>query len=116
MAIKEKIVNDVAILTVHGNLMGGSETQELRDKVYSLIADGIIKVVVNLSKVSWINSTGLGALMACYTSLINKNGELAIAHATDKVNSLLMITQLIKIFKNYETVDRAVASFQKSNK
>jgi anti-sigma B factor antagonist len=54
--------------------------------------------------------------MACYTSLINKNGELAIAHATDKVNSLLMITQLIKIFKNYETVDRAVASFQKSNK
>jgi len=113
MAIKEKIVNDVAILTVRGNLMGGNETQELRDKVYSLISDGVVKVVIDLSKVSWMNSTGLGALMACHTSLANKNGGLAIAHAADKVNSLFMITQLIKIFKNYETVERAVASFQK---
>ena len=112
MAVKEKIIGDVAVLSVSGNLMGGNETQEIHTVVKSLIADGIKKVVIDLSKVKWLNSQGLGVLMASFTSLRNANGNLRIAGATDKVNSLLMITQLITIFDNYETVDRAVATFK----
>lgn len=112
MAIKENIVSNIAVLHIRGNLMGGRETEELREKVYSLIADKINKVVIDLSKVKWLNSTGLGALMACHATLVNNKGSIKLANATDRVESLLMVTQLIKIFENYETVDRAVASFQ----
>ena len=112
MAIKEKIVEDIAILKLRGNLMGGSETDELREKVYSLVSDKIHKVVIDLSSVKWLNSTGLGMLMSCHATLVNNNGQMKLAHATDKVKSLMMVTQLIKIFENYETVDRAVASFR----
>jgi len=112
MAVKEKIIGDVAVLSISGKLMGGGETQEIHAVVKSLIADSIKKVVIDLSKVKWLNSQGLGVLMGSYTSMRNAGGHLRIAGATEKVNSLLMITQLITIFDNYETVDRAVASFK----
>ena len=112
MAIKEKIIGDIAVLGISGKLMGGKETSEVHEKIKGLIADKITKVVVDLSKVKWMNSRGLGTLMAGHTSLSNANGSLKIAGATEKVNSLLMITQLITIFETYENVDRAVASFE----
>ena len=112
MAIKEKIEGDVAILTLKGNLMGGPETQEIRDHIYSLIGDGITKVVIDLAKVKWMNSVGLGALMAALTSMKNKGGSLKLANVAKKVQSLLMITQLLNIFETYESVDRAVAAYK----
>ena len=111
MKIKEKIDGDVAIITVTGNMMGGPETTALHDKVKSLIADGLKRVVVDLKGVKWMNSSGLGVLMACMTSLNNAGGNLKLASVTEKVKSLLMITQLMRIFDTYESADRAVASF-----
>jgi len=113
MAIKENIVDNVAILTLSGNLMGGEETNELREKIYNLINNNNIKVIIDLNKAKWVNSSGLGALLACHTSLVNKNGQLKLACATDKVQSLMMITQLIKIFENYDSVEEAISSFKK---
>jgi len=112
MAVKEKIIGNVAVLMVSGKLMGGNETREVHEKVKSLINDGLKKVVIDLSKVKWLNSQGLGMLMACFTSLRNASGDLRIAGATDRVNSLLMITKLITIFETFETADRAVATFK----
>ncbi|GAB4378937.1 MAG: hypothetical protein Kow0042_27870 [Calditrichia bacterium] len=111
MKVKEKIEGDVAILTVSGNMMGGPETSALHEKVKSLIADGIKKVVIDLKGVKWMNSSGLGVLMACMTSLNNAGGKLKLASVTEKVKSLLMITQLMRIFDTYENADRAAASF-----
>ncbi|NVM02153.1 MAG: STAS domain-containing protein [Candidatus Helarchaeota archaeon] len=114
MKIKEKMEGDIAILQISGKLMGGPETQELHEHIKGLIADNINKVIIDLSKVKWMNSSGLGVLMASYTTIKNKGGDLKLANVTDKVNSLLMITQLITIFKTYDTVDRAIVSFRKS--
>jgi len=111
MSVKEKIVDDVAVLTVSGKLMGGPETWDVHTRVKSLIADKVNRVVIDLSKVKWVNSQGLGMLMSCFTSLKNAHGDLKIAGATQKVNSLFMLTQLITVFDTYETADRAVASF-----
>ena len=58
-----------------------------------------------------MNSSGLGALMGALTSMRSADGDLRLANVTEKVQSLLMITQLLTIFKTYESVDRAVASF-----
>jgi anti-sigma B factor antagonist len=115
MKIKEKIEGDVAIITVTGNMMGGPETTALHDKVKSLIADGIKRVVIDLKGVKWMNSSGLGVLMACMTSLNNAGGSLKIASVTEKVKSLLMITQLMRIFDTYENAERAVGSFVESS-
>lgn len=112
MTVKEKIDGDVAILSLKGNLMGEPDTTDVRDKIYSLLQDGMTKIVLDLGKVKWVNSSGLGTLISAMTSVKNKGGEMRLASVTDKVESLFVITQLIKVFKTYETVDRAVASFK----
>jgi anti-sigma B factor antagonist len=110
MKIKEKIENHIAILTLSGKMMGGPETQALHDHIKGLISDGINKVVIDLGDVKWMNSTGMGVLMASMTTLKNADGKLALARVTEKVQSLLMITQLIKVFLTFETVERAVSN------
>lgn len=112
MTIKEKMVGDVAVLTLRGNLRGEPETQELREKVNSLLREGFAKIVIDMKGVRWISSTGLGTLIAILTTLRNNNGDLRLANITEKVESLFVITQLVKVFKTYETVERAVASFR----
>jgi len=112
MKIKEKIDNHVAILTLAGKMMGGPETQAVHDHIKSLITDGIKNVVIDLGDVKWMNSSGMGVLMASMTTLKNAEGKLALARVTEKVQSLLIITQLIKVFTTFETVERAVSSFE----
>lgn len=116
MKIKESMERDVAILSITGNMMGGPETNALHEKVKSLIADGVKKVVIDLGKMKWMNSSGLGVLMACWGSLSRIGGNIKLARATEKVKSLLIITQLLQFFDNYETVDRALASFETDEK
>ena len=111
MKIKEKIENHVAILSLSGKMMGGPETQMVHDHIKSLINDGIKNVVIDLGDVKWMNSSGMGVLMASMTTLKAEEGKLALARVTEKVKSLLIITQLIKVFTTFETVERAVASF-----
>ena len=110
MKIKEKIDNQVAVLSLSGKMMGGPETTALHDHIRGLMGDGINKVVIDLHGVKWINSSGLGVLMAAMTTLKNADGQMKLANVTEKVESLLMITQLMRIFETYESVDRAVSS------
>ena len=116
MKIKERIENDVAILQISGKLMGGPETQQIHEHIKGLIVDNVLNVIIDLGKVKWMNSSGLGVLMASYTTIKNKGGSLKLANVTEKVNSLLMITQLMTIFKTYESVDRALVSFKRESK
>jgi anti-sigma B factor antagonist len=112
MTIKEKMFGDVAVLTLRGNLRGEPETLELREKVNSLIEEGFTKVVIDMKGVRWVSSTGLGTLIATLTTLRNNGGDLRLANITENVESLFVITQLTKVFKTYETVERAVASYK----
>lgn len=111
MKIKEKMEGDIAILSVSGNMMGGPDTSALHEKVKSLVADGVKKVVIDIKGVKWMNSSGLGVLMACMSSLQQASGKLKLSNVTEKVQSILMITKLIEIFETYENAERAVAKF-----
>jgi len=112
MKIKEKIENHVAVLSLNGKMMGGPETQAVHDHIKGLISDGIKKVIIDLGDVKWMNSSGMGVLMASMTTLKSEDGQLALARVTEKVQSLLIITQLIKVFSTFETVERAIASLE----
>ena len=112
MQIKEHIEDDVVILSLRGNLMGDPETTEFREKIKDLVRDGFLKIVLDVSKVKWINSSGLGALISALTTVNNAGGDMRISNVTEKIKSLFMITQLIKVFKVFESNERAAASFK----
>jgi len=85
MAAKEKFVDDICVLMVKGKLMGGAETDECHNKVKAIVDKGVKKFVIDLSSVAWVNSRGLGMLMACFTSLKNAKGDMKLAGVTKKV-------------------------------
>jgi len=111
MSYKITYYNDIAIVTAKGSLMGGKETTDYHQLVKDLISGKNVKIVADLAQVKWINSKGLGMLMACFTSCKNVGGDFKIVGATEKVKSLLMMTKLLTIFESFETIDEAVASF-----
>ncbi len=113
MNIDVKHVGDVTVLDIKGNLMGGPETISVHDTVKELIGQEKKKVVINLSKVKWMNSSGLGTMMGCLTSIRNAKGELKLSGVTEKVKSLFMITKLITLFDTYDSSGDAVEAFQK---
>ena len=91
--------------------MGEPETTALRETVYRLAERAEKQVVLDLGGLKAVNSTGLGVLVSSLTSLRKRSGDLSLARLSDKVHALMMITHLIRVFKVYDTVERAVASF-----
>jgi anti-sigma B factor antagonist len=112
MQLKEKIENDIAILTFKGDLLGEPDTTKIREKIHSLVSDNVKKIVIDLGGVNYMNSSGLGTLISVLTTVRNGQGELILANVGGKVQNLFLITQLTKVFDSYETVDRAMASFK----
>ncbi len=111
MKVKTQMENDIAIVHVSGKLMGGPESENLRNEIKRLLDEGSKKFIINLKGVPWINSTGLGALMAVYTSVQRSEGVLKLCHVSDRIQSLFMITKLLTIFDTYPTEKEAIESF-----
>lgn len=95
-----------------GNLMGGPDATEFNDKLHELIDQDRLEVVADLSNVKFMNSSGLGILIGGMTTMRNAGGDLRIAGADQRIESLLMVTKLITVFNHYRTVDEAVKSFE----
>lgn len=112
MATNVRFEKDVLIVEVAGKMMGGPETEECHHMVKSLVEKGHHKVVVDLSRAEWVNSRGMGILMACYTTNQRLGGDLRFASLTEKTKSLFHITKLDTIFKIFDNVNQAVTSFR----
>ncbi|MBK7498707.1 MAG: anti-sigma factor antagonist [Ignavibacteriales bacterium] len=102
---------NAVIVELKGNVMGGEDTKEFNELLHKLIDEGKKNVIVDLSEVKFMNSSGLGMLISGLTTMKRENGSLKLAHVTEKIESLLIITKLITIFESYDTVDEAVKSF-----
>lgn len=111
MKIKHQVKNNVLILTITGNMMGGTDSQEFHATLKDFIQQGYRNFLLDLGKVKWMNSSGIGTLMSSWGSICLVSGNLKLANATKKIQSLLVITQLIQFFETFESVDRGVASF-----
>jgi len=112
MKIKTSEKYDAVVVELKGNVMGGPDAQEFQDLLHNLLDEGKKNVVVNLAAVKFMNSSGLGMLISGFTTMKNGGGSLILANATEKINSLLVITQLITIFENFDSIDEAVQSFK----
>jgi anti-sigma B factor antagonist len=111
MKISERVVNGVVVLELSGKIMGGPDATLLNDKLHVLIENGQTKVIADLEKVNWMNSSGLGILIGALTTMRNSGGDLKLANITDRIQSLLMITKLLTVFESFDTIEKAVASF-----
>ena len=111
MNISEKQVDDVIVLDLQGSLMGGPEAVSLNDAINRFLDQNSLKLVINLSSVERVNSSGLGILIKALTTFKTNGGELKLAHVNANLENLLAITKLDSILESYDTEDAAVRSF-----
>jgi anti-sigma B factor antagonist len=79
MKITQKEIDNVVVLELSGKIMGGPDATTLNDKLHALVETGKTKVVADLSKVNWMNSSGLGILISALTTIRNAGGDLKLA-------------------------------------
>ena len=106
-------VDGVTVVWLDGRVVLGEETGALRDTVKSLIAQDKKKLILNMNNVTLIDSAGLGALVAAYSSARLGGASLRLCHLGTKFNELLQITRLITLFEVYNTQADAMSSFSK---
>jgi anti-sigma B factor antagonist len=102
---------NAVIVDLNGRITLGENTQTLRDEVKSLLAQGNKNIVLNLQNVSYVDSAGLGELIAAYTTATNQGGTIKLVHLQDKIKDLLQITKLHTVFSTFDNEQQAVSGF-----
>ena len=111
MKYKREDKGNVTVLRLEGKLMGGPDADEFKKVVKQIVADGGKNVLVDLGKVSWVNSTGRGILISNYTTLKNQGGSLKLVHVNQRIRQIFTVTKLHMIFDTFEDEEEALASF-----
>ena len=111
MKIKEREVNGVIIIAPEGKISLGDGDQELGEAVRGALEKGQRKIIVNMTKVTTLDSSGLGELVGCYTSIKNRQGELRICGLNSRIFNLMQMTSLHSVFDVKDTEDEALAGF-----
>jgi anti-sigma B factor antagonist len=111
MQISQRIVGNVAIVEVIGDIVLNDGDVTLKDKVASLRQQGYTRLVVDLGKVSYMDSAGLGGLIHAYATTKNAGGALKLMRVTKRLRDLLTITKLVTVFDSYDDEASALASF-----
>jgi len=106
-------VDGVTVVALDGRIVLGEESNALREKIKSMVAEGKKKIVLNMDGVTFIDSAGLGTLVAAHHSAKAQGASLRLCHLGTKFQEVLQITTLMTIFDVYNTEAEAVASFSK---
>ena len=104
-------VGDVAVMDVSGRITLGEGSSSLRDSLRDLLTKGQKKILLNLSEVSYIDSSGIGELVSGFTTVTNQGGQLKLLGLTKRVKDLLQITKLYTVFDVHEEEAHAIRSF-----
>src|SRR5262245_32371743 len=111
MTVTARIVGDITILDVQGTVTVGEQAERLRDKVRSVVQEGARRVLVNMAGISYVDSAGLGELIAAYTTTKRQGGTLKLLSTTKRLTDLLVITKLATVFETFDNEAEAIASF-----
>ncbi len=104
-------VNGVEVIKLDGKITIGSGDQQLRDVIGNAVTQGNSKILLDMSGVTTIDSSGIGELVGSYTTVTNRGGKLKLLHLPAKLNELLHVTQLITVFEVYDNEQQAVGSY-----
>jgi len=109
MTFTDTLEGDVAVFALSGRIMGGPSTTLFHGRICEHINRGKHKIVVDLGKVEWINSVGLGMLISARETTRRAGGELTLANITN-IRSILATTRLLTIFQHRDSRREAIAS------
>jgi anti-sigma B factor antagonist len=112
MKYSSKEQKGATVIELSGNVMGGPDATTLNEQVHKFLDGGVRKIVIDLHEVQFVNSSGLGMLIGSLTTMRNAGGELKLARASKKVEALIEVTKLHKVFEVYPSVSAAIGSFK----
>jgi anti-sigma B factor antagonist len=112
MEISERNTGKVTVLDLSGKITLGEGDVLLKDKLYSLLNQGRKDVLLNLENVQYVDSAGLGAIVAAYTTMTRDGGSLKLANVTKKMQDLLSITKLLTVFETFDSEAEALRSYK----
>lgn len=110
ISVRER--EDVVVVDLAGKIMGGAESDPVREAFRDLAQRGARRVVVNLAGVPWMNSSGLGVLLAAFIQLRKQGGSLKFAGLQDRVRGILTTTKLVTMIEALEDEEAALRSFR----
>jgi len=102
---------DIKILELVGKITIGEGDVQLRQLVNDVLEGGAKKIIMDMGKVKYIDSSGIGELVACYTTITNRGGSLRLSNLHSKIYSLLQLTALVSVFEIYDSTEDAIQSF-----
>src|SRR5450755_2028750 len=111
MKATTRTADGVEIISLQGKITIGAGDSQLRESITNALNQGHNKILLDMSGVTTIDSSGIGELVGSYTTVTNRGGKLKLLHLPAKVNDLLHVTQLITVFEVHEKEADAVKSF-----
>ena len=112
LEVTERQAGDVTILDMNGSVRMGEGAIALRNSIRGLVDGGKKRILLNLGGVKNIDSSGIGELIANYTTVSRDGGQLKLLNLTDKIQNLLVITKLLTVFDSYDDEAEALNSFK----
>ncbi len=111
MKFSTKEIAGCTVIKLEGNVLGGPDAAELNNSLHKLVEAKKKKIVIDLSDVPFMNSSGLGMLIGSVTTMRNAGGDLKLAGASAKIKNILSVTKLLNVFELYATAKEAAESF-----
>ena len=112
MKIEERPIGSVIVLDLAGKLVAGEDDGQLKDKINSLVLQAHRQILLNLGGVSYIDSNGLGELVASHTTVTRNEGRIKLLNLTTRVQDLLAICRLSTVFETFDSEADALRSFE----
>ena len=113
MNLDRRLVQGVTIIKVEGKMTGLDEPGQLKEQVMGAIGAGDRNILLNLGRVSFVDSSFIGELVSCCIAVARVGGSLKLASPVRRVQELLLITRLTTIIESFDTEAAAIASFTK---
>jgi len=111
VTFETKNLGGVTVLSPQGRIVIGDEVTALREKIKELLDAGTKNVLINMANVSYIDSTGVGALVGSFTSIRNQGGQMKLANLGQRVKDILLVTKLLTVFDVYDSEAEGTKSF-----
>ena len=102
---------NIRVIELSGKITIGTGDVKLREIIQQALDDGKKHLLLDLASVSAIDSSGIGEMVACYTTVTNREGQLKLVRLSPKINDILQVTQLITVFDVFDSVEEAISSF-----
>jgi anti-sigma B factor antagonist len=113
MSVKSTTLENgtIGVIEAKGSLVGGEETDELRRYVADFLQQGVKKLVIDLSKVTYLNSTAIGVLVSAHTSYARNKGQVKLCGINRNIDNIFVITKLTLVLDVAETREDAIKAF-----